>query len=74
MAWIKLTTPNGSEVQISVEQLVRVRIPVAGEAPAQTNALVDLTNGQSQATRESLEEIMQLLSTNNQQTAEMSQG
>ena len=60
MAWIKVTGPAGNAVMISVEQIVRLR-PPDGTQAAGTQAVVDLTNTQSQATRETVDEIMQLI-------------
>ena len=61
MPWIKVTGPSESTVHISVEQIVRIRPPATGEAADEARALIDLSNGQSQATRETVDEIMQLL-------------
>lgn len=61
MTWVKLTTPNGSAVQINNEQCVRIRMPVGGETAAEAKAIVDLANGQSQATRESMDDVLYLL-------------
>jgi hypothetical protein len=66
MAWVKLTAPNGNIVQISADQVVRVRPPVLGETDDQGHALVDLSNGQSQATRETVDEIMSQLAPDKQ--------
>jgi len=65
MAWIKVTAPNGDVVQINADELVRIRPAVTGEAAAQAKTLIDLSNGQFQATRESVDQIMKLLAANN---------
>lgn len=62
MAWIKVTGPMGNGVYIVAEQLVRVRPPAAGEAAHEAKALIDLSNGQSQATRETVDEVIALVS------------
>ena len=60
MPWITLTAPDGkSVVHVSSDQIVRVRLPI-GDAP-NANAAVDFTNGQSQATHETVDQIMQIL-------------
>jgi len=61
MGWIKLTAPNGDAVRVSGDQLVRIRIPVGGDTAPAAKAIVDLTNGQSQATQESPDEILALV-------------
>jgi len=61
MAWIKVTGPTGNLVYISLEQVVRFRPPAAGEASDGAKALVDLSNGQTQATRETVDEIAALI-------------
>lgn len=60
MPWIKVTGGDGNSVYISTEQVVCVKPPAGGEAPGQAKAIVVLTNG-SQATRESVDDIMKLL-------------
>ena len=60
--WIKVTGQAGNIVYISVDQIVRVRQAAYGEATHGSKALVDLSNGQSQSTQETVEEIMKLLS------------
>ena len=62
MGWITLTEPNGGSVQLSVDQMVRIRTPVQGEAPG-ANAIVDLANGQSQAVKDSPDQIIAQLAT-----------
>ena len=62
MAWIKVTGSAGTIVHISADQVVRVRQPASGEATHGSKALIDLSNGQTQSTQESVEEIMKLLS------------
>jgi hypothetical protein len=61
MAWLELTAPNGDPVQVNGDQVVRVRIPLDGEVVPAAKGLVDLANGQSQATRETPDEIMALI-------------
>ena len=56
MAWITLTEPNNSKVRPNVDQMVRIKIPLQGEAPA-ANAIIDLANNQSQAVTESPDQI-----------------
>jgi hypothetical protein len=63
MGWITLKEPNGGSVQLSVDQMVRIRIPVAGEAAPAANAIVDLANGQSQAVTDSPDQIAVQLAT-----------
>jgi hypothetical protein len=60
MVWFKLTTPNGHPVQINADQLARVRFP-EGETDKAAKAIVDLANGQSQATQESPDQIMAMI-------------
>ena len=61
MAWLTLTAPNGDPVQLSGDQLVRIRIPLGGDTAPDAKAIVDLTNGQSQATKETPDQIMALM-------------
>ncbi|MDR3467086.1 MAG: hypothetical protein P4M07_14215 [Xanthobacteraceae bacterium] len=61
MAWIKLTNPAGIQVLVSTEQMVRVRIPHAGEVDPAANSIVDFANGQFQAVRETSEQVLTLL-------------
>ena len=63
MGWITLTEPNGGSVQLSVDQMVRIRTPVQGEAAPGANAIVDLANGQSQAVKDSPDQIIAQLAT-----------
>lgn len=62
MAWITLTEPNDNPVQLSGDQLVRIRTPVPGEAAPAANAIIDLANRQNQAVKESPDQIAELLS------------
>ena len=61
MAWLKLTAPNGNPVHVSGDQLVRVRIPADGETAPAAKGMVDLVNGQSQATVETPDQVMALI-------------
>jgi hypothetical protein len=61
MAWLKLTAPNGNAVHVSGDQLVRVRIPADGETVPAAKGMVDLVNGQSQATVETPDQVMALI-------------
>jgi len=61
MGWIKLTDPAGNLVGLNVEQMVRVRIPTAGEVDAAAKAVVDLSNGRVQGVRETPDQIVQML-------------
>jgi len=61
MAWIKLTNPAGFQVLVSTDQMVRVRIPHAGEVDPVANCVVDFTNGQFQAVQETSEQVLALL-------------
>lgn len=61
MAWIKLTNPAGIHVLVSTEQMVRVRIPHAGEVDPAANSIVDFANGQFQAVRETSDQVLVLL-------------
>jgi hypothetical protein len=61
MAWLQLTAPNGDPVHVSADQLVRVRSAVDGAATPGAKAMVDLANGQSQATLETPDEVMALI-------------
>jgi hypothetical protein len=61
MAWFKVTAPNGVPVQVSGDQLTRVRIPNEGETAPAAKSILDFTNGQQQATLESPDEIMGLI-------------
>jgi len=61
MAWIKLTNPAGFQVLVSTDQMVRVRIPHAGEVDPAANCVVDFTNGQFQAVQETSEQVLALL-------------
>jgi hypothetical protein len=60
MAWIKVTGPAGNVLMVNVDQIVRVRPPDGAEAPG-TQAVVDFANTQSQATRETVDQIMLLI-------------
>lgn len=60
MAWIKLTDLLNHPVQLSVEQMVRVRLPTADFDTA-AKCVVDLSNGQAQAVKETPDQVMQLL-------------
>ena len=61
MAWFKVTAPNGVPVQVSGDQLTRVRIPNEGETAPAAKSILDFTNGQQQAALESSDEIMGLI-------------
>lgn len=61
MAWIKLTDTAGNPVGLSVEQMVRVRIPNPGEVEAAAKAVIDLSNGQVQAAKETPDQVVQML-------------
>jgi uncharacterized protein YlzI (FlbEa/FlbD family) len=61
MAWIKLTDLAGNLVRLSVDQMVRVRTPAAEEVDPAAKAVVDLSNGQIQAVKESPDEVMAML-------------
>jgi hypothetical protein len=61
MSWIKLSDLAGNTVQLSVEQMVRVRVPAVGEADPKAKAVVDLSNGQVQAVTETVDEVMGVL-------------
>lgn len=61
VAWIKLTNPACMPVLISGDQMVRVRIPHAGEVDPAANCVVDFTSGQFQAVRETSAEVLALL-------------
>ncbi len=58
MTWIKLTNPAGIQVLVSGDQMVRVRIPHAGEVDPAANCVVDVTSGQSQAVRETSDQVL----------------
>jgi hypothetical protein len=46
MAWFKLTAPNGDPVQVNGDQLVCVRVPLAGIPPGpRTQAIIEFTTG-----------------------------
>ena len=60
MAWIKLTQLDGNAVYVSSDQIVRVRVPV-GEAPS-AKAVLDFTSGQLQAVHETIDQVISLLS------------
>jgi len=59
IVWIKLTEPGGNLIHINLEHITSVRsatlIPSA-------RAQLDLTNGKFQGVRESVEQVMQLIS------------
>ena len=59
MAWIKLKQLDNAVVVVSSDQIVRIRAPIA-EAPS-ANAVIDFTNGQSQAVLETISEVLSLL-------------
>ncbi|HEY7890357.1 MAG TPA: hypothetical protein VIC29_19210 [Steroidobacteraceae bacterium] len=61
MAWIELTDTAGNSVGLSVDQMVRVRTPTPGEVEAAAKAVIDLSNGQVQAVRETPNQIVQML-------------
>lgn len=61
MAWIKLTDTAGNPVGLSVDQMVRVRIPTQGEVDPSAKAVIDLSNGQVQGVRETPDQVVQML-------------
>jgi hypothetical protein len=61
VAWIKVTDPAGNPVQLSADQLVRVRTAQPGEVDPKAKAIIDLANSQLQATIETADEIMSLI-------------
>ena len=61
MAWIKVTDTGGNTVGLSVDQMVRVRIPIPGEVDPAAKAVIDLSNGQVQAVRETPDQVVQML-------------
>jgi hypothetical protein len=62
MAWFKLTAPNGDPVQVSGDQLVCIRIPLAGVPPGPpAMAIIEFTTGHSQATLETPDQILDLI-------------
>jgi hypothetical protein len=60
MAWLKLTAPDGNPVHVRADQTVRVRMP-SGDAVSGAKGMVDLANGQSQATAETPDQILALI-------------
>jgi hypothetical protein len=59
MAWFKLTAPNGDPVQVNGDQLVCIRVPVAGVPPGPpTQAIIEFTSGHTQATLETPAQIL----------------
>jgi len=62
MAWFTVTAPNGVPVQVSGDQLARVRIPAQGETAPAAKAILDFGGGQQQATLEDPDQIMALIS------------
>lgn len=63
MALIKLRQLDDAAVYISGDQVVRVRAPIA-EAPS-ANAVIDFTNGQSQAVLDTIQQVVDALSGKN---------
>jgi len=62
MAWVKLTAPNGDPVQVNGDQLVCIRVPVAGVPPGPpTQAIIEFTTGHTQATLETPDQILDLI-------------
>jgi uncharacterized protein YlzI (FlbEa/FlbD family) len=61
MSWIKLTDTAGNPVRLSVEQIVRIRIPGPGEVDAAARTVVDLSNGQMQAVKEPPDQVIEML-------------
>ena len=62
MAWFKLTAPNGDPVQVNGDQLVCVRVPLAGIPPGpRTQAIIEFTTGHIQATLETPDQILDLI-------------
>src|SRR5262249_49126161 len=57
--WIKLTAPGGGPVHINVEQIASVRADT--EMPG-ANTQLDLASGKFQRVRESVDQVMQLIS------------
>jgi uncharacterized protein YlzI (FlbEa/FlbD family) len=62
MPWIKLTDLSGNPVQLSVDQIVRVRVPADGEVDPKGKAAVDLSNGQIQVVAEAVDQVMRAIS------------
>jgi hypothetical protein len=62
MAWFKLTAPNGDPVQVNGDQLVCIRVPLAGVPPGPpTQAIIEFTTGHTQATLETPDQILDLI-------------
>jgi hypothetical protein len=62
MAWFKLTAPNGDPVQVNGDQLVCIRVPLAGVPPGPpTQAIIEFTTGHIQATLETPDQILDLI-------------
>jgi hypothetical protein len=62
MAWFKLTAPNGDPVQVNGDQLVCIRVPLAGVPPGPpTHAIIEFTTGHTQATLETPDQILDLI-------------
>jgi hypothetical protein len=62
MAWFKLTAPNGGPVQVNSDQLVCIRVPLAGVPPGPpTQAIIEFTTGHTQATLETPDQILGLI-------------
>ena len=62
MAWFKLTAPNGDPVQVNGDQLVCIRVPLAGGPPGPpTQAIIEFTTGHTHATLETPDQILDLI-------------
>jgi hypothetical protein len=62
MAWFKLTAPNGDPVRVNGDQLVCIRVPLAGVPPGlPTQAIIEFTTGHTQATLETPDQILDLI-------------
>ena len=62
MAWFKLTAPNGDPVQVNGDQLVCIRVPLAGVPPGPpTQAIIEFTTGHIQARLETPDQILDLI-------------
>ena len=61
VAWIKLTDPSGNPVQLSSDQMVRVRVPPNGDTDPKAKAVIDLSNAGMQAVTETVDQVMKAL-------------
>lgn len=62
MSLISLTDPDGNEVLVRADAVVRVRLPSPAEFPAPVCAVLDLDHG-IQAVRENMRRVRYLIDT-----------